>query len=193
MIHAIETIHNGYRFRSRKEARAAVFFDHMDVHYRYEEEGYNLDGLWYLPDFWLPKHQMFIEIKDQVSDGDIEKTGRLAVQSSCPVVMMRYADQQLAAFDPGNFCGLFFWAECPICHSLALLDDTDPEANKQAGFIGLWCPLCSQNKRLKIKIENLRYVISPRLQQAHIHAKQARFEHGETPRVPRGRPKNKQD
>lgn len=45
---AIETIYNNYHFRSRLEARWAVFFDTLGIEYRYEPEGYDLDGLWYL-------------------------------------------------------------------------------------------------------------------------------------------------
>lgn len=63
-IKAIETVHNGYKFRSRLEARWAVFFDTLGIEYQYEPEGFDLgDGLWYLPDFWLPKQGSWIEIK----------------------------------------------------------------------------------------------------------------------------------
>jgi hypothetical protein len=65
MLKAIETEYNGYRFRSRLEARWAVFFDAMGVKYEYEKEGYDLDGLWYLPDFWLPEQECWVEIKGQ--------------------------------------------------------------------------------------------------------------------------------
>ena len=55
-MRAIETIYNGYRFRSRLEAHWAVFFDTLGVAYEYEKEGYNLgDGVRYLPDFWPPE------------------------------------------------------------------------------------------------------------------------------------------
>lgn len=55
MIPAIETQYKGYRFRSRTEARWAVFFDALGVDWVYEPEGYNLGGAGlYLPDFWLP-------------------------------------------------------------------------------------------------------------------------------------------
>ena len=50
VIKAIETKYKGYRFRSRREARWAVFFDKLNVVYEYEPEGFDLDGLWYLPD-----------------------------------------------------------------------------------------------------------------------------------------------
>lgn len=49
---AIETVYNGYKFRSRLEARWAVFFDALGVKYEYEPEGLQLDdGTKYLPDF----------------------------------------------------------------------------------------------------------------------------------------------
>jgi len=65
-MQAIETIYNGYRFRSRLEARWAVFFDTLGIKYEYEKEGYALrDGTYYLPDFWLPDYHYWIEIKGQ--------------------------------------------------------------------------------------------------------------------------------
>ena len=65
MIKAIETVYNGYRFRSRLEARWAVFFDMLGIKYEYEKEGYDLNGVSYLPDFWLPELKRWIEIKGQ--------------------------------------------------------------------------------------------------------------------------------
>lgn len=59
-IKPIETVYNGYRFRSRLEARWAVFFDLLGIKYEYEKEGYDLGKLgWYLPDFWLPYQSYF--------------------------------------------------------------------------------------------------------------------------------------
>lgn len=70
---AIETLYEGYRFRSRLEARWAVFLTTLGVHWEYEKEGYVLpDGSWYLPDFWLPITQSrwpsagyWLEVKGQ--------------------------------------------------------------------------------------------------------------------------------
>lgn len=51
----IETQYKGYRFRSRLEARWAVFFEYLFIEWEYEKEGYVLDdGTMYLPDFWIP-------------------------------------------------------------------------------------------------------------------------------------------
>lgn len=59
----IETNWNGYRFRSRTEARWAVFFSLVGLRFEYEKEGYKLPSGWYLPDFWLPKNEQFFEVK----------------------------------------------------------------------------------------------------------------------------------
>ena len=50
-IQPIETRYKGYRFRSRLEARWAVFMDHLDIPWDYEPQGYIVDGQPYLPDF----------------------------------------------------------------------------------------------------------------------------------------------
>ena len=63
-VKSIDTFYNGYRFRSRLEARWAVFFDHAFIDYQYEPEGFLLsDGSCYLPDFYLPLFRMYVEIK----------------------------------------------------------------------------------------------------------------------------------
>lgn len=62
-IKAIETKYKGHRFRSRLEARWAVFFDSFKEKWRYEIEGFNLPSGYYLPDFWLPRFDCWLEIK----------------------------------------------------------------------------------------------------------------------------------
>lgn len=64
-IKAIETSYKGYRFRSRLEARWAVFFENAGITWDYETEGFDLGGSlgWYLPDFYLPLLKVWIEIK----------------------------------------------------------------------------------------------------------------------------------
>lgn len=62
----IETTYNGYRFRSRLEARWAVFFDALGFSWEYEKEGFDLNGTPYLPDFYLPQWGAWVEIKPKV-------------------------------------------------------------------------------------------------------------------------------
>lgn len=63
---AIETVYHGCRFRSRLEARWAVFFDSLEIGWQYEPEGFVVGmygGQRYLPDFFLPKTQTWVEVK----------------------------------------------------------------------------------------------------------------------------------
>lgn len=63
-IKAIETEYNCYKFRSRLEARWAVFFDAAGIEYQYEPEGIETsDGEKYLPDFYLPELETYVEVK----------------------------------------------------------------------------------------------------------------------------------
>ncbi len=76
LIKAIETVYHGYRFRSRLEARWAVFFDNLDMEFEYELEGYELGGgLRYLPDFYLPSIGVHVEVKphENLSKAEIRK------------------------------------------------------------------------------------------------------------------------
>ena len=62
----IPTKYKGYTFRSRLEARWAVYFDLIGITWDYEPEGYVLrNGVWYLPDFYLHQLDTFVEIKPQ--------------------------------------------------------------------------------------------------------------------------------
>lgn len=64
---AIETVYKNYRFRSRLEARWAIFFDAIGVPYEYEAQGYDLPECGkYLPDFHLYLYRTFVEVKPPV-------------------------------------------------------------------------------------------------------------------------------
>lgn len=60
---AIETEYRGYKFRSRLEARWAVFFDAMGIEWKYEPEGFIAGDVPYLPDFYLPATDTWVEVK----------------------------------------------------------------------------------------------------------------------------------
>lgn len=83
---AIETKYKGYRFRSRLEARWAVFFDALGLKWEYEPEGYDLgDQGWYLPDFYLPEFNCWIEIKGaKETDEELNKCRRLSYEMFGP-------------------------------------------------------------------------------------------------------------
>ena len=75
MLTAIETRYSGCRFRSRLEARWAVFFDALGIKWEYEPEGFEvISGRYsdesearqkwnYLPDFRLTNLGAWVEVK----------------------------------------------------------------------------------------------------------------------------------
>ena len=62
-VKAIQTRYKGYHFRSRLEARWAVFFDALGIEWEYEKEGFDTPHGKYLPDFYFPKRKTYVEIK----------------------------------------------------------------------------------------------------------------------------------
>lgn len=148
-IKAIETAYAGYMFRSRLEARWAVFFDALRIPYRYETEGFALpDGTWYLPDFWLPEHKTWIEIKGSEeqaqADGADGKLRQLAEATRASALCF-FGDctaehNNLRSFDHDSACGWVFsrrpgedgeahgpywdnhfrWCRCPRCGIVGL-------------------------------------------------------------------------
>lgn len=89
-LKAIDTEYRGYRFRSRLEARWAVFLDTIHCEWEYEAEGYELPGgVRYLPDFVLCRSvsPCFLEVKPQWPTGpELEKARLLRDASDCPVL-----------------------------------------------------------------------------------------------------------
>jgi hypothetical protein len=69
-IKPIPTTWNGVTYRSRTEARWAVFLAALPIQAEYEAETYSLPSGLYLPDFWVPDWKFFIEIKGQEPTGE---------------------------------------------------------------------------------------------------------------------------
>lgn len=73
-LKAIQTEYKGYLFRSRLEARWAVFFDAIGVAWEYEPEGIVLsDESQYLSDFYLSDFYCYFEVKRKSIKGTDEE------------------------------------------------------------------------------------------------------------------------
>lgn len=95
-INAIPTPYDGCLFRSRREARWAVFFNTADIPWEYEEQGYDLGAAgWYLPDFRINADthaEVFFEVKGKTpTREELAKAEALTEQSKLPVYV--YFDQ----------------------------------------------------------------------------------------------------
>lgn len=91
-IQAIETRYAGCVFRSRLEARWAVFFDELGIEWEYEPQGFNLpwrltfaEGvIRYLPDFYLPSLKTWVEVKGSWSEAECRQFLNAAAALSAP-------------------------------------------------------------------------------------------------------------
>jgi len=106
---AIETVYNGYRFRSRLEARWAVFFDAVKLPYSYETEGYELEGYRYLPDFFIPDWDAFVEIKGKKPTIDERRKCEALAEASHKPVLLVYGEPW-----PNQYKALLYWTEDDI-------------------------------------------------------------------------------
>jgi hypothetical protein len=91
---AIETRYAGYRFRSRLEARWAVFFDAMGLKWEYEPEGFELPGgVRYLPDFRIAGD--WFEVKPERDSAD---KARLFAESTGQTIYVLDGHPDLRAY-----------------------------------------------------------------------------------------------
>lgn len=171
MIKPIETCYKGYRFRSRLEARWAVCFDELGIDYEYEKEGFKLiEGLYYLPDFWLPYSESeiiyrnipqysghWVEIKGyEPTKEDMSKLLLLSINTKHNGVMLVGSPWEYHFYFT-NRHGLTYGPHIPRCFSDGL------HADEAHGLHTLFN----------------RFIQNGGTFDAIIAAKQARFEHGE--------------
>jgi hypothetical protein len=154
VLKAIDTPYRGYLFRSRLEARWAVFFDALGLQWGYEVEGYDLGELRYLPDFKVvgPDGVIWIEVKRK----EIEEDAKFSLFSrriSHPDRALLVSGTPLEYLDYWGAPYLQSYLQVPIHTS---------------GF------LSGLAQARSAKVETL-------MQQAAVKAHRARFEHGESP------------
>jgi hypothetical protein len=198
MLKAIETKYKGYRFRSRLEARWAVFFDTLGIAWEYEKEGYDLGGAgWYLPDFWLPKVYdrigkpgVWVEIKGQTpTEIESNRCAALAELSERSVILL--AGEPMTHEEgwhgmPPGLDGHYQWT---------YFNDSDRDTDGGSSPAGVgwdnwmrWhrCSLC---RAIKIEFDNDYFTCpichrntctsqDPQIDAAIYAARSARFEHG---------------
>ncbi len=181
-IKAIETKYKGYRFRSRLEARWAVYFDALGIEWEYEYEGFELsNGSRYLPDFHLPSFngEMWCEVKPK--NGDFSKAKLFANDYEvaiwfCAGVPSKavYKFHDGGTEDPKKSCGIALW-------------DQAYNENRMFGMpCNFGCNNCDDDQPyfLTTKMELVDFDQCDSLCENAINAaKSARFEFGEVPLI----------
>lgn len=184
MIRAIETRFKGYRFRSRLEARWAVFFHALGLRWEYEPEGFDLGGAGaYLPDFWLPDFNggIFVEVKPddyEPSANDSRKWGTLAAEGRWVLLVSGVPSAKIYPLIYG------FWDE-DIAHHLEAVP-----MSCWAGLRVMETVFCTRYLPGGRRPHRLFYTFGERdaalyepdaPRRAIEAARSARFEHGESP------------
>lgn len=178
---AIETEYKGYKFRSRLEARWAVFLDVLREPWEYEVQGYDLDdGDLYLPDFWLPRLNMHLEIKGtQPNEDEIRKCRKLQYHTG-DAVMICYGTPMT------NPCTWFCFDSGP---SGGGLSEWEVQWGWEDELVIVMASLCSVGHTFFTKQWDNTVKVSQdwesrdALKEAADCAKRARFEYGETPEL----------
>ena len=181
----IETEYKGYRFRSRLEARWAVFFDACGVRWEYEPEGYELNnGQQYLPDFLLHDVEgrvdgdLHVEVKGKMTKTDAAKINQFS-EGKHPLLVVPGIPDGDDIGDIESYCREWGRYEFPgfgggpYPFNFQTIDGdyfvAHPGINKQGKF-----ELFGSCTMDRDDVATL---------QAFKLARQARFEHGETPKV----------
>lgn len=149
-VKPIETIYKGYRFRSRLEAKWAIFLEHLQVKFEYEIEGFDLGKHgYYLPDFWLPEFKCWVEIKPGAISYDISKKMIAFADNVAPIICF------MGSPDLG-------WNGIVYCH-----DTTDSSGGIYENKIGFaWCHKCKK-ATLSLSDEDTRFIRGARTLHNH--------------------------
>jgi hypothetical protein len=202
---AIETEYKGFLFRSRLEARWAVFFDSVGMEWKYEAEGFEVDGHRYLPDFWLPEANAWAEVKGDPNGLRKEFTRMSAVlgaKSPLPgftegltslIVLGDIPDEDDAAVlhpvlsrrDAGLLTRTWGWF-VPLKDGRALFSPDSQESLLYLLFQRHTTGSLSEPQSSGWNVESWAVkgaaIRMPRILNAYRAARQARFEHGATGR-----------
>jgi uncharacterized protein YlaI len=188
-IKPIETEYKGYRFRSRLEARWAVFFDAVGIKYEYEKEGFDLGEYgYYLPDFWFPELNVWAEVKGQDFTDDEEN--KVKALSEVKTYFCGYCDNSHGVIkligipDYGYINGYFNTINGPYNNNFLFICSSNQNYPVKPGFYSdLTASVIFPAHLSKREIDN-QIRESKKLYNKGIKAaKSARFEHGEKPTI----------
>jgi hypothetical protein len=111
MVEPLKVIHNGQHFREPLAARWAVFFEALGVRYEHEGESLEVDGLRYLPTFWMPEQQCWVEVKGQELTEEDDKKALLLAHHTRKHVYLFAGEIQVPDGKPVSPAYRYHWGE----------------------------------------------------------------------------------
>lgn len=190
-IQAIQTYYRGTYYRSRIEARWAVFFDVLGLKYNYEPEKFSLSSGAYIPDFFvksgvgctdMESPGLFYEVKGAQPDADTlarfdEFRSLMFHPTSAEIVHGGINDYEVMPRGKWPSVWEIRWRQCPFCGAFGLI----PWISARAGL----CVdrfECQEARDLLRKFDvsghffDMLAPISPSINMALSAAQSARFE-----------------
>lgn len=136
--HGVECFYGGQKMRSLLERRLAILLDGLEIKWRYEDEYFELkDGqIKYLPDFYLPEHDQYIEAKGVFSDSDRKKIAQFSkerdeelifIKSDTAHFVMMHPHSDEPSFGPAHIC------KCSNCGEYCIVPEYGSYACRVCG------------------------------------------------------------
>lgn len=138
-IVSIETEYNGIIFRSKMEAKWAFFMDQINIKYDYEPETFDLgENIYYIPDFYLPEIDKFLEIKPEFNPTQ-SPVERFALVTKKDIIVM-HGNPFFPKDDSLNQSECFFYEEDYLKDIF-----TEPCLREDYNWLFCICPICEKS------------------------------------------------
>ncbi len=138
---SVSTRWNGHQFRSRREARWAIFLDAAGIRWKYEPRVITVSGRMrgivyrWLPDFWLPQYGQFCEVKGFLYHDGFARLMGIARGADRDIVVLGHANDpwtprwpmQLHRHADGKLYGLPWNPGPPRLHRAISEDQFTPD------------------------------------------------------------------
>ncbi len=117
---SIECDYKGIKMRSKFEANIAALLDRLKIKWDYEPQTFLLsNGEIYKPDFYLPEHKQWIEVKGLVEPHQFDVLKTFVKDYLKPIILLSGKEVYYFHNDYGDVCeeNALNLGKCSKCHS----------------------------------------------------------------------------
>jgi hypothetical protein len=103
---SIPTVYKGMQMRSKLETKIALLLDYLKIKWEYEPKTFQLSsGIMYKPDFYLPEHKQWIEVKGVIGNNNLEISKTFVKDTKQEIILI--SSREIYYFEYLNN-----WKEC---------------------------------------------------------------------------------